>query len=704
MKEKLRNMKKGGLATVVSLAASFCAFCSESAIDPPLTFDSVHYGPHARQVMDVWLPEGAKVPTPIVIGIHGGGFEGGDRRHDGALRKVRECLAEGVAAVSVDYRLLKDAGEVKPPVRMCFEDVVAAMRFIVCKAKEWNVDVSRMGLEGGSAGACAALYVALADGNPFGVKAVLANHPQTTLDPVLTREWIPNARYGHRLFGFSDFQTWHDHAEEVREWARRYSAMDLVRACPMEKAPLLLYGMQPLPPEGQLPRDPTHAGIFAVKFAELSNSLGIDCRRGTHRDLLFALKRPRYRRSGGEALAGEEIRHAEIAAFEHIADLAVALPPELRTAGIEAYSTNNLDFAMNNGLAAMSDGTLWSSWIAGEDGPEAFTVASFSKDFGETWSDVALVIDGHGRVPTRGNPCGRANYIGTFWLGPDGRLRLYTNQSLIHFDGRAGVWESVCEDGQGFKWTKPRRISDGHAINKPIVLSNGHLALATYLNKTFLHRKRFCMPGAFASLDARRGTTCFISEDGGATWEARGTVNTPGTDWDESQFVELRDGTLRVFLRSNEGEVGALLFADSRDEGRTWTAPKRHPSMDNPNARFQIARLKSGRLLFVKHGAPSSGGKDGQGRDRLTAYLSDDDGETWRGGLLLFEGTCSYPDACQTPDGAIFVSHDHDRAGVAEILIHRFAEEDVLAGKIVSPKSRLSMLVSRGMANQTKTP
>ena len=126
--------------------------------------------------------------------------------------------------------------------------------------------------------------------------------------------------------------------------------------------------------------------------------------------------------------------------------------------------------------------------------------------------------------------------------------------------------------------------------------------------------------------------------------------------------------------------------------------------MDNPNARFQIARLKSGRLLFVKHGAPSSGGKDGQGRDRLTAYLSDDDGETWRGGLLLFEGTCSYPDACQTPDGAIFVSHDHDRAGVAEILIHRFAEEDVLAGKIVSPKSRLSMLVSRGMANQTKTP
>ncbi len=46
----------------------------------------------------------------------------------------------------------------------------------------------------------------------------------------------------------------------------------------------------------------------------------------------------------------------------------------------------------------------------------------------------------------------------------------------------------------------------------------------------------------------------------------------------------------------------------------------------------------------------------------------------------------------------IYVSHDHDR-GAAEILLHRFAEEDVLAKRIVSKRGKLNILVSCGMAS-----
>ena len=122
--------------------------------------------------------------------------------------------------------------------------------------------------------------------------------------------------------------------------------------------------------------------------------------------------------------------------------------------------------------------------------------------------------------------------------------------------------------------------------------------------------------------------------------------------------------------------------------------------MDNPNSRFQVMRLKSGRLLFVKHGLPTAGGKDRQGRDHLTAYVSDDDGTTWKGGLELFAGQASYPDCCLGPDGMIYVTHDHDRGGAAEIWLHRFTEEDVLAGRIVSSRGKLHLLVSRGMSSK----
>lgn len=396
-----------------------------------------------------------------------------------------------------------------------------------------------------------------------------------------------------------------------------------------------------------------------------------------------------------------DVREAEIVAFERFADLAVDLPPEIRTGNLPDYSTNKLTFALNNGLAVTPKGRIWASWIAGEDGPDSYTVASFSDDNGDTWSDVALVIDGHGRRPTRHNLCGRTNIIGTFWLDPEGRFRLYTDQSMLHFDGRAGIWEAVCEDPDAAvtKRSAPRRIGHGHLFNKPIALKNGDWAMSGYLNRDGAFGREWRAGRVFRSLDDERGATCYVSADKGATWRKRGTAFFPGNDWQESQLLELRDGTLRVFARVHADGFGKLMMADSKDEGRTWSVPFTVASMDHTNSRFQLLRLKSGRVLFVKHGSPAAGGKDGQGRTHLTAYLSEDDGATWQGGLELAAGVGSYPDACQGADGLIYVTHDRDRGGRAEIIFHRFTEADVLARRIVSAKGKQNVLVSRGMAS-----
>ncbi len=47
------------------------------------------YGPHGRNVMDVWLAKSDK-PTPVLVSIHGGGFRGGNKSVSAGI--LRECL------------------------------------------------------------------------------------------------------------------------------------------------------------------------------------------------------------------------------------------------------------------------------------------------------------------------------------------------------------------------------------------------------------------------------------------------------------------------------------------------------------------------------------------------------------------------------------------------------------------------------------
>jgi hypothetical protein len=108
--------------------------------------------------------------------------------------------------------------------------------------------------------------------------------------------------------------------------------------------------------------------------------------------------------------------------------------------------------------------------------------------------------------------------------------------------------------------------------------------------------------------------------------------------------------------------------------------------------------LASGRLLLVKHGKTID---THAGRSQLTAWLSDDDGITWSGGLMLDERkSISYSDGVQSPDGTLYISYDRTHAVDGEILLARFTEQDILAGKLVGPTSKLRMLFSRPLAKK----
>ena len=78
------------------------------------------------------------------------------------------------------------------------------------------------------------------------------------------------------------------------------------------------------------------------------------------------------------------------------------------------------------------------------------------------------------------------------------------------------------------------------------------------------------------------------------------------------------------------------------------------------------------------------------------AFISDDDGKTWQGGLMIDErDDVTYPDGVQAEDGTIYLVYDYHRTPEGIIHMATFREEDVRAGKPVTDKVRLRVLIDR---------
>jgi predicted neuraminidase len=332
------------------------------------------------------------------------------------------------------------------------------------------------------------------------------------------------------------------------------------------------------------------------------------------------------------------------------------------------HTVTNREFQGIPSMAVSPAGRLWATWYAGKTPGEDhnnYVVLSTSGDDGKTWSEV-LVVD-----PDEGGPV-RA-YDPQLWSAPDGKLRWVWAQTVGHEGSVAGVWfvEITNPDSEQPRHGKPRRVTDGIMMCKPLVLSSGEWALPASTWRKTNHSARMV-----------------VSTDRGKTWEVRGACNVPEDvrAFDEHMFIERKDGSLWLLARTRYG-IGESV---STDRGVTWPDLK-HSAIAHPSARFFIRRLDSGNLLLVKHGPIAQR----TGRSHLTAFLSTDDGKTWGGGLLLdARSGVSYPDGQQTSDGIIRIIYDFSRTSSRHILMASFREQDVAAGKPVTDSAKLRQLVS----------
>ena len=102
-------------------------------------------GGHERQKLDLYLPEKAGGPLPLILWVHGGGWQAGSKDQCPPLRGG--YLERGYAVASIGYRL---SGHAVFPAQI--EDCKSAIRWLRAHAKEYSLDPQRFGVWGSSAG------------------------------------------------------------------------------------------------------------------------------------------------------------------------------------------------------------------------------------------------------------------------------------------------------------------------------------------------------------------------------------------------------------------------------------------------------------------------------------------------------------------------------------------------------------------------
>jgi len=98
---------------------------------------------HQRQKLDVYAPKSGDGPFPLIVWIHGGGWQGGSKD---MCPMAHETL-RGYVVASINYRLSQHA--IYPAQ---IDDCQAALRWLRKNASQYKIDPERIGVAGGSAG------------------------------------------------------------------------------------------------------------------------------------------------------------------------------------------------------------------------------------------------------------------------------------------------------------------------------------------------------------------------------------------------------------------------------------------------------------------------------------------------------------------------------------------------------------------------
>lgn len=140
---------KGNDKLLDAVLSAYTPLLARSPKDGVAVTRDLAYGAHARQLLDVFAPDGSS-NAPVVMFVHGGGLVRGNRNiGEGVYDNVLYWFARnGCLGVNVEYRLAPEA-----PYPGGALDVGAAFDWVTAHAAAFGGDPRRIFLIGHSAGA-----------------------------------------------------------------------------------------------------------------------------------------------------------------------------------------------------------------------------------------------------------------------------------------------------------------------------------------------------------------------------------------------------------------------------------------------------------------------------------------------------------------------------------------------------------------------
>jgi hypothetical protein len=273
----------------------------------------------------------------------------------------------------------------------------------------------------------------------------------------------------------------------------------------------------------------------------------------------------------------------------------------------------------------LHDGRLmlvYTKFVGKSDHATAELVARYSTDQGKTWTsdDVAIVARAEGQ----------ANLMSVSLLRlQDGRIALFY---ILKYPGPADAKYPVLDslllrtsDDDGKTWSEATHVTpqDQPAYrvlnnDRVIQLMNGRLVVPVATHY---------VPGWSGWRNSAQ-IHCYLSDDNGITWRSSSTTLESELLAQEPGVVELSDGRLMMFCRSQDCQ----LVSHSTDRGETWSALKRSSIAQPSPSPASIERIPSTNdlLLLWNNGDDPLAQIKPVGRRPFTAAISSDDGATWK--------------------------------------------------------------------------
>lgn len=264
-----------------------------------------------------------------------------------------------------------------------------------------------------------------------------------------------------------------------------------------------------------------------------------------------------------------------------------------------------------------------------------------STDGGRSWSEPYTLAEGKGY----GRGFGDCALVHT---NDEGGL-------LAAFVGGSGLWASTPEVpnrsyisrsyDNGQTWTESTDITDAifgaHCADE--VRRTWRASFFASGNGLLTSSGRIMFVAAIRETEAYSLNNYVVySDDNGETWQLSACACHGG---DEAKVVELSDGRILMSIRHE----GRRWYNVSTDGGATWQEEVAvWDDLEAPACDGDIIRYAYGEQNCLLHSLPH-----GDSRERVTVFVSFDEGETWPVHKCVVPYSSAYSSLCVLPDGTI---------------------------------------------------